>query len=188
MNFRHAKISAHVLASVMASALAALGVASNALAQQGFTATVDGKPFESDHDGITVVPTNTSVSIGARTKGFGAYPPPKGFADRVSIMCPLPKAPRKFSTSSSGGACLVQWTKAPRSMMDKDYKTTPHEGEFVSSAAPTDSGFVNFTKVQGKMIEGEFEAQLVDKAAKKTIRVSGKFKGLDEQQGSKGFN
>jgi hypothetical protein len=169
--------------------IASLGVAS-ASAQQSFTATVDGKAFESEHDAITVVPTTVgnTVSISARTKGFMTLPRPKGFPDQLAIICPLPKAPQKFSTSSSGGACLVKWTKAPRSMMDADYKTTPHEGEFTSNQAPRDSGFVNFTVVKGKTIEGDFDAQLVDKSTKKTIRVTGKFKGIDEQYGSKGFN
>jgi tRNA G37 N-methylase TrmD len=73
-------------------------------------------------------------------------------------------------------------------MMSADYKTTPNEGEFVSDSVNAAKSFVNVTKVAGKTIEGDFSAELVDKKAKKNIVVQGKFKGLDEQVGSKGFN
>ncbi|TAG04401.1 MAG: hypothetical protein EAZ43_04745 [Betaproteobacteria bacterium] len=173
-----------------AAALLTLGFTSAASAQQTFTATLDGKPFESDNDGITVVPETRSgtVSISARTKGFGAYPPPKGFSDRVSIMCPLPKAPQKFSTVGSGGTCSVRWVIAGRSFTDADYKTTPNEGEFASAISGAKNGSVNFTKVVGKTIEGEFSVELVEMKTKRTVLAVGKFKGIDEQYGSKGFN
>ncbi|TAG80445.1 MAG: hypothetical protein EAZ21_08160, partial [Betaproteobacteria bacterium] len=76
------------LISIFAATCAAITLSSALYAQQSFTATVDGKPFESDNDGIIVVPTTGSVTISASTKGFSAYPPPKGFADRISIACP----------------------------------------------------------------------------------------------------
>ncbi len=182
------KMKSIKLVSICAAIFATVFASSILHAQQTFTATFDGKSFESDNDGITVVPTNSSVSISARTKGFGAYPPPKGFADRMSIICPLPKAVQKFPTEGSGGTCIVQWVIAGRSMMDADYKTTPNEGEFVSGKSGSKSGFVNFTKVAGKTIEGEFSAELVDAKTKKKVLAAGKFKGLDEQLGSKGFN
>ncbi len=176
------------LISIFAATCAAITLSSALYAQQSFTATVDGKPFESDNDGIIVVPTTGSVTISASTKGFSAYPPPKGFADRISIACPLPKAPQKFPTVGSGGTCRVQWVIAGRSMMDADYKTTPNQGDFVSGLSNATGGFVNFTKVSGKNIEGEFSAELVDNKTKKKILATGKFKGIDQQMGSKGFN
>jgi hypothetical protein len=179
----------NILSFVVVCAASFATLSSGALhAQQTFTATLDGKSFESDNDGITVVPTKGSVSISARTKGYGAYPPPKGFADRLSIVCPLPKTPQKFATEGSGGLCTIQWVIAGRSMMDADYKTTPNEGDFVSGKSSGKSGFVNFTKVAGKTIEGEFSAELIDAKTKKKVVATGKFKGVDEQMGSKGFN
>jgi hypothetical protein len=182
------KINTCYFVNAFAAILSSIAFSNAIHAQQTFTATLDGKPFESDNDGITVVPTSGSVSISARTKGYGAYPPPKGFADRLSIVCPLPKTPQKFSTEGSGGLCTIQWVIAGRSMMDADYKTTPNEGGFVSGKAGAKGGFVNFTKVTGKTIEGEFSAELVDTRTKKKIIATGKFKGIDDQYGSKGFN
>jgi hypothetical protein len=179
----------NILSFVVVCAASFATLSSGALhAQQTFTATLDGKSFESDDDGITVVPTKSSVSISARTKGYGAYPPPKGFADRISIVCPLPKVPTRFATVGSGGTCTIQWVIAGRSMMDADYKTTPNEGDFVSSKSSGKGGFVNYTKVAGKTIEGEFSAELIDAKTKKKVVAAGKFKGVDAQMGSKGFN
>jgi hypothetical protein len=82
--------SVGIFAVVMSAALV---FAPAAAAQQVFTATVDGKPFESDHDGITVVPVTTgnTVTITARSKGFGAYPAPKGHANRRRSFALCPK-------------------------------------------------------------------------------------------------
>ncbi len=182
------------LASFSLALLATSLAVSSATAQtkQSFTATVDGKSWESDHDGITVVPVTMgsgNVTIIAITKGFSGYPPPKGFADRFTLMCPLPKAAVKFQVGTpSSTQCFVKFARAERSMMSPDYKTTPNEGEFTSDAKASAKGSVNFTKVAGKLIEGDFQATLTDQKTKKTITVEGKFKGLDEQVGSKGFN
>jgi hypothetical protein len=182
------------LASFSLAALASLLIASTATAQtkQSFTATVDGKSWESDHDGITVVPVTMgsgNVTIMASTKGFSGYPPPKGFADKFTLMCPLPKAAVTFPVGTpSSTQCYVKLVRAERSMMSPDYKTTPNEGEFTSEVASAAKGSVIFSKVAGKLIEGDFKATLTDKKTKKTIAVEGKFKGLDEQVGSKGFN
>ena len=72
---RVARIS-HALTAMLA-ALAGVGFATSAHAQQTFTATVDGKAWESDNDGINVIPvalgTSTgTVTITAITKGFSA--------------------------------------------------------------------------------------------------------------------
>ena len=79
------KINAFICNFATAAAVAGtLGFAASAHAQQSFTATVDGKTWESDNDGINVIPVSTggSVTITAVSKGFSAYPPPKGFADQ----------------------------------------------------------------------------------------------------------
>jgi len=172
--------------------LAACLATSGAWAQQAFTATVGGQAWASDHDGITVVPVETSgggstVTLRAVTKGFSGWPTPKGFPDAFSLLCPLPRKAEKVAVGVTGNRdCRISFTKAERSLMSPDYKTTPNEGEFTSVSGG--NGFVNFTRVQGKTIEGEFSAELVNTKTKAKLPVSGKFKGLDEQVGSKGFN
>ena len=174
-----------------AAVVGTLGVAASAQAQQSFTATVDGKTWESDNEGITVIPVSTggSVTITAVSKGFSAYPPPKGFADQFSIVCPLPKKPERFiATRDQSNGCRVSFTKATRNIMSPDYATIKNEGEFESTGGSSEKNYVNVTTVSGKTIEGEFAVELVEAKTKKKIAVSGKFRGLDKQIGSKGFN
>lgn len=168
-----------------------LGFAASAHAQQTFTATVDGNAWESDNAGITVIPVpmSGSVTITASTKGFTAYPPPKGFPDRFSIRCPMPKKPERFGvTRSQSSSCHISFTKASRNIMSPDWATTKDEGEFESTGGSSDKNYVNVTTVSGKTIEGEFSAELVEATTKKKIAVSGKFRGVDRQFGSNGFN
>lgn len=174
-----------------AAVVGTLGFAASAHAQQSFTATVDGKAWESDHQGINVIPVSLggSVTITAASKGFSAYPPPKGFADQISIVCPLPKKPERFiAARNPSNGCRVSFTKAARNIMSPDYATTKNEGEFEIKGGSGDKGYVSFTTVSGKTIEGEFSVELVEEKTKKTIAVNGKFRGLDKQIGSKGFN
>ena len=72
--------------------------------------------------------------------------------------------------------------------MSPDYAKTKNEGEFVTVGRAGDKGYVNFTKVSGKTIEGEFSVELTEETTKKKIAVSGKFACVDRQIGSKGFN
>jgi hypothetical protein len=178
----------------VAAAAITLGFAATASAQQSFTATVDGKAWESDNDGVSVIPvalgsSRGTVTITATSKGFSGYPTPKGFPDSFSIVCPMPKKAERMTTArGSSEVCRVSFTKAARSMMSPDYAKTKNEGEFVTKGASGDKGYVNFTKVSGKNIEGEFAVELTEETSKKTIAVSGKFRGTDQQMGSKGFN
>ena len=191
MNFLNTKISVPVLGSLITAVIATLGLATNVHAQQSFSATVDGTPWESDNAGINVIPVakGGTVLITAASKGFSAYPPPKGFADSVSIVCPLPKKPQRMTTArGSPEVCRVSFTKAARNIMSPDYAKTKNEGEFVTLGSAGDKGYVNFTKVAGKNIEGEFSVELTEETTKKKIAVNGKFVGVDRQIGSKGFN
>ncbi len=178
----------------IAAAVMSLGFTATASAQQSFTATVDGKTWESDNGGINVMPvalgsSRGTVTITATSKGFSGYPTPKGFPDSFSIVCPMPKKAERIATArGSSEPCRVSFTKAARSMMSHDYAKTKNEGEFVTKGASGDKGYVNFTKVAGKNIEGEFSVELTEETSKKTIAVSGKFIGIDQQMGSKGFN
>ena len=171
-----------------AAVIGTLSFAAGAHAQQSFTATVDGKAWESDDKGINVIPVpmGGSVTITASSKGFSAYPPPKGFADQFAIVCPIPKKPERFVTTRNG--CRVSFTKAARNIMSPDWATTKNEGEFESTGGNGEKGYVNFTTISGKTIEGEFAAELVEASTKKKIAVSGKFRGIDKQFGSNGFN
>ncbi len=174
-----------------AALVGTLFFAASAHAQQTFTATVDGKTWESDNNGINVIPVSMggSVTITAVSKGFSAYPPPKGFADQLSIVCPMPKkSERSIATRNQSNGCRVSFTKAVRNIMSPDWATTKNEGEFESMGGSGDKGYVNFTTVSGKTIEGEFAVELVETTTKKKIAVSGKFRGIDKQIGSNGFN
>jgi hypothetical protein len=194
MHLRNPKISHNKFACLLAAFISASAFSISAHAQQSFTATVDGKAWESDNDGINVIPvalgtSGGTVTITATTKGYSAYPPPKGFADSFSITCPLPRKPERMTTArSSSEVCRVSFTKAARSIMSPDYAKTKNEGEFVTKGGAGDKGYVNFTKVTGKNIEGEFSVELTEETTKQKIAVSGKFKGVDQQVGSKGFN
>jgi hypothetical protein len=181
-------------ALAIATAMTALGFSAAVNAQQSFTATVDGKSWESDNDGVNVIPvafgtSRGTVTITATSKGFSGYPTPKGFPDSFSIVCPMPKKTERMTTArGSSDVCRVSFTKAARSMMSPDYAKTKNEGEFITKGEAGDKGYVNFTKVSGKNIEGEFSVELAEETSKKKIAVSGKFSGIDKQVGSKGFN
>lgn len=174
-----------------AAVVGTLGFAASAHAQQTFTATVDGTAWESDNSGINVIPVPMSgtVTLTVVSKGFSAYPPPKGFPDNFSFTCPMPTKPQRFiTTRSQSSGCRVSFTRAARNIMSPDWATTKQEGEFESVSGSSDKGYVNFTTVSGKTIEGEFVAELVETTTKKKIAVSGKFRGVDRQVGSNGFN
>ena len=191
MNLPNPKTSRHALGAFITAVIATLGLATNVHAQQSFSATVDGKPWESDNAGINVIPVplGGTVTIIASSKGFSAYPPPKGFADNFSITCPLPKKPERMTTArGSSEVCRVKFTKAARDIMSPDVAKTKNEGLFVTAGSAGDKGYVNFTKVAGKNIEGEFSVELTEETTKQKIAVTGKFAGVDRQVGSKGFN
>lgn len=191
MNLIHTNISMPALGVLLTAVIATLGFATSVHAQQSFSATVDGTPWESDNAGINVIPVpmGGTVTITATSKGFSAYPPPKGYADSFSITCPMPKKPERMTTArSSAEVCRVRFTKAARHIMSPDWAKIKHEGEFVTARSENDKGYVNFTKVSGKTIEGEFSVELTEETTKKKLAVTGKFVGIDRQVGSTGFN
>ena len=194
MNLFTAKTSASGIYSLATAAIATLAFATFATgvhAQQSFSATVDGTPWESDNAGVNVIPVpqGGTVTITATSKGFSAYPAPKGFPDAFSIVCPLPKKSERMTTArGSSEVCRVSFTKAARNIMSPDWAKTKNEGEFITLGRAGDKGYVNFTKVSGKNIEGEFSVELTEESTKKKIAVTGKFVGVDRQIGSTGFN
>ena len=191
MNLLNTKISLPKRGALLTTVIATLGFATGVDAQQSFSATVDGTPWESDNAGINVIPVplGGTVTIIASSKGFSAYPPPKGFPDTFSIVCPLPKKPERMATlRGSSEVCRVSFTKSARNIMSPDWAKTKNEGEFVTLGRAGDKGYVNFTKVAGKTIEGEFSVELTEETTKKKIAATGKFVGVDRQIGSSGFN
>ena len=191
MNLHNAKFFMPALGSLLTVVVASLGFATGVHAQQRFSAVVDGAAWESDDAGINVIPvvSGGTVTITATSKGFSAYPPPIGFPDRFSMVCPIPKKPEHMSTArGSSQMCRVSFTKAARNIMSPDHAKTKNEGEFVSAGRADEKGYVNFTKVSGKNIEGEFSVELTEETTNRKIAVSGKFAGVDRQIESKGFN
>jgi hypothetical protein len=190
MNFLNSQISAPALGALVTTVAATLSFATAVHAQQSFNASIDGKPWQSDNAGIDAIPValGGTVTIIASSKGFSAYPPPKGFPDRFSIVCPIPKKPERMTARGSSGDCRVSFTQAARDIMSPDWAKTKNEGAFVTKGGTGDKGFVNFTKVAGKQIEGEFSAELTEETTKKKIIVTGTFVGVDRQVGSNGFN
>ena len=191
MNLLNAKFFMSVLGFLLTVVVASLGFATGVHAQQRFSAVVDGATWESDDAGINVIPValGGTVTITATSKGFSAYPPPEGFPDSFSIVCPMPKKPERMATKrGSSEVCRVSFTRAARNIMSPDYAKIKHEGEFVTVGRAGDNGYVNFTKVSGKNIEGDFSVELTEETTKNKIAVSGKFAGVDRQIASKGFN
>ena len=72
--------------------------------------------------------------------------------------------------------------------MSPDWAKIKNEGEYESKGGSNDKGYVNFTTVSGKDIDGEFSVDLFEEKTKTKMTVSGKFRGIDRQVGSNGFN
>lgn len=153
--------------------------------KQSLKATVSGAVtgvFESDNDGINVVPVAGSFNIQASTKGFMGYPPPPGHPNRLSISCDTPKAPAKLKMGSgNAGTCRASYTVNDRGMMN----AKPFDAQY-ASIGDADS-YVDITKIKGKIIEAKFVIKLVDNATKQAITLTGTVQGEDRQMGSKGF-
>ena len=93
MNLPNTKTSVSAFGALITVAIATLGFATGVHAQQSFSATIDGTPWESDNAGINVIPVamGGSVTITASSKGFSAYPAPKGFPDSFQSPARYPK-------------------------------------------------------------------------------------------------
>jgi hypothetical protein len=183
---------ASTLANQLAVVAAAMtfGLAAAASAQQSFTATVDGKVWESDNDGVSVIPvalgsSRGTVTITATSKGFSGYPTPKGFPDSFSVVCPMPKKAERMTTArGSSEPCRVSFTKAARSMMSPDYAKTKNEGEYVTMGAAGDKGYVK--KRRGRVFGGadrrNVEKEDCGERQLQGYRPASRFKGIQLAQ------
>ena len=144
---------------------------------QRLSATVDGKVFESDDDGILfLIPTKGVLNLIASTKGASAYPPPKTPVDKLSINCRnYDGKPVKFTFANSGSrSCEVSFTKgvSPKPFGDPQAEYRLVDGK----------NQLEVTSVKGKVIEGTFSFELVDvKTKAKMTMTGGTFKAEDRQ-------
>ena len=172
------KRGVHTLVLALLAAGLALPLAAQAdNTPQRLSATVDGKVFESDDDGILyLIPTKGVLNLEASTKGASAYPPPKTPVDKLSINCRnYDGKPVKFTFASSGSrSCEVSFTKGvsqkPFGDPQAEYRLTDGKNQ------------LEITSVKGKVIEGTFSFQLVEvKTKAKMTIVGGTFKAEDRQ-------
>ena len=112
----------------------------------------------------------------ASTKGASAYPPPKTPIDKLSISCRgFDAKPVVFDkTAFDGNACTVTFSTGLSASVARDP---------VAVFMPTGSkNRIEVTSVKGKVIEGTFSFEMVDKKTKATLSVlEGKFKAQDRQ-------
>jgi hypothetical protein len=152
-------------------------VAAQTKTTQTLTATVDGKVFESDDDGISLIPVAKSFTVSAITKGFSGYPSPPGLSDRLSIACRNyeGKARKYAAEDFSTDRCSASFEKGrPKQPGGKS------EAQFVHNKKSSKS-FVEVTKVNGKVIEGKFLIEMTEEGGKKAITAEGTFKAEDRQ-------
>ncbi len=144
---------------------------------QRLSATVDGKLFESDDDGILyLIPRNGVLNLMASTKGASAYPPPKTPVDKLSINCNnFDGKPVKFAFAKSGSrSCEVSFSKGvskkPFGDPDAEYRIVDGNNQ------------LEITSVKGKVIEGTFSFELVEVKSKAKMTITGgTFKAEDRQ-------
>jgi hypothetical protein len=145
---------------------------------QRFSATIDGRLFESDDDGILyLMPTKSTLNLIASTKGASAYPPPKTPIDRLSFNCRnFEGKPRKYADKDFGSAgCEVRFikgeSKVPGGAPEAEYKLADGDKLF------------ELTSVSGKVIEGRFAFDMVNIKTGARIKLTGgSFKAEDRQK------
>jgi hypothetical protein len=155
----------------------ALPLAAQADTPQRLSATIDGKLFESDDDGIMyLVPRKGVLNLMASTKGASAYPPSKTPVDKLSINCSdYDGKPVKFTFATSGSrSCEVSFTKG---VSKKPFGDPEAEYRMVNG-----KNQLEITSVKGKVIEGTFSFELVEvKTKAKMTIIGGTFKAEDRQ-------
>ncbi len=151
-------------------------------ATQSLSAQVDGKLFESDDRGMTLVPVQDGFTISASTKGFSVYPPPAGLSDRLSITCNsgYGKIMKYTASDFNDDRCRASFTKG-----ESNQPFGKAQGEYVTGRRVGPKTFLEITKAGGKVIEGRFSLELVDdndpKKGIKLVITDGVFKAEDRQ-------
>lgn len=160
------------------TALSGLSGPARADTPQKLTATIDGKPFESDDDSILyLMPTKSVLNLSAATKGASAYPPPKTPTDRLLITCRnFDGKPRKYVAKDFGShGCEVRFvrgeSRSPGGEPQAEYKLADGDKLF------------EITSVSGKLIEGRFAFDMVDAKTRARLKIEGgSFKAEDRQK------
>ena len=151
----------------------------NAATPQALKATVDGKVFESDDNGIIyLLPTKGVLNLIAITKGASAYPPPKTLNDQLSVICrSFDSKPVKYVAKDFGNhGCEATFKKG----MSKVPFGNP-EAEYDSRYGKNNTFEV--TSVSGKVIEGKFHLEMKDKKPNSPlVIIDGTFKAEDRQK------
>ncbi|MES2950638.1 MAG: hypothetical protein V4858_19065 [Pseudomonadota bacterium] len=144
---------------------------------QRLSATVDGRLFESDDDGVLyLVPVKGVLNLIASTKGASAYPPPKTPVDKLSINCRNYDGKSvKFTFANSGSrSCDISFTKG---VSQKPFGDPQAEYRMVDG-----KNQLEITSVKGKVIEGTFSFELVEVKTKAKMTITGgTFKAEDRQ-------
>jgi hypothetical protein len=169
--------------NALVSALIAVGLCLSFVAHaetQSLKATIDGKVFESDDDGITLVPVARSFSLSAITKGFSNYPSPPGLSDRLAIACRNfdGKAVKYTADDFAYGRCNASFAKGQsKQPFGKD------EALFeVSNKTVSPKTMIEITKASGKVIEGRFVLEMIEEGKSRKVNVEGTFKAEDRQK------
>lgn len=144
---------------------------------QKFSAKIAGMNFESDDASILhLIPSKGVINIIAATKGASAYPPPKTPIDRLSIICRNFEAkPVVYAAKDFGNhGCEVTFTKGeskkPFGEPEAEYRIRDGKNS------------LEITSVKGKVIEGKFSFEMLDKKTGNKISVTeGVFKVEDRQ-------
>ena len=133
-----------------------MSLPAQAATTQKLSATIDGKVFESDDDGILyLMPTKGVLNLIASTKGASAYPPPKTPIDRLSVICRgFDSKPVKFIAKDFGNhGCEARFIKG-----ESKVPFGEPEAEYDSRFGKNNTFEV--TSVNGKVIEGNATGQL----------------------------
>ena len=167
-------VAISTLAGIFATSLPA-----TAATPQNLSATIDGKKFESDDDGITyLIPTKGVLNLNASTKGASAYPPPKTPIDFLSVICNgFDGKPVKFMQKDFGNhGCEAQFVKGKSKVLFGE-----PDAEYDSRYGKNNTFEV--TSVKGKVIEGKFHFEMKEKKPKAALVViDGTFKAEDRQK------
>ncbi len=167
-------IAISTLAATVATSLSA-----HAATPQNLSATIDGKKFESDDDGILyLMPTKGVLNLIASTKGASAYPPPKTPIDRLSVICRgFDGKPVKFIAKDFGNhGCEARFIK-------NESKVPFGEPEVEYDSRYGKNNTFEITSVNGKVIEGKFHFEMKEKKPKAVLVViDGTFKAEDRQK------
>ena len=174
----HSKLLKRTIAISTLAAAVALSLPAMAATTQNLSATIDGKKFESDDNGILyLMPTKSVLNLIASTKGGSAYPPPKELSDRLSFNCKnFEGKPRKYTAKEFGSAgCevgfIVGESRKPFGDPVAEYRVVDGNNSF------------EITSVNGKVIEGKFSLELANVKTKAKMKITdGVFKAEDRQK------